>query len=231
LLKKAVYQKKQKIMKKKISIVIAILMANVVISQTQASLFSGVSIANINSEDFSDSRAIGLGIGISASMFLTQKSDLIVELGYEFKTFSPSFYNDFNNKPININSTSIGINNITISSLYNYYLLTPENNGFYVTAQAGLGTTLYNKWSTDDSELATAFEGGEHFKPFYIIGGSIGFENWRMSVRYNKSFGNILSEVSVLESNSNNSISDERYLNATISYFSINLPYLTDFQF
>lgn len=219
-------------MKKKISILFAILMANIAISQTQFSLYSGVSISNINSEDFSDSRAIGLGIGISSATLLTQKSDLIVEFGYEYKSFSPSSYTNFDNNSVSIGDDAIGINNITITSLYNYFILTPEDNNFYLTAQAGLGTTVFNSWSSDDPDLNAAFEDTEHFKPFYVIGGSIGFENLRIAVRYNKFFGNILSGVSVKGQQNNNSSSatPSRGLNATQSYFSINLTYLFNSQ-
>jgi hypothetical protein len=217
-------------MKKKISIVIAILMANVVISQTQFSLYSGVSLSNVNSEDFSDSRAIGLGIGISSATLLTQKSDLIVEFGYEYKSFSTSNYYNFESNAININDP-IGINNITITSLYNYFILTPEDNNFYLTAQAGLGTTVYNSWSSDNPDLSSALEGAEHFKPFYILGGSVGFENLRIALRYNKSFGNMLSGAYTQgPTNNNSAATNDRELNASISYFSINLTYLFNSQ-
>lgn len=218
-------------MKNKITFLIAIFTINIIVSQTQASLFSGVSFTDINSKDFSDANTIGFNIGISSSTFLTQKSDLIVEFGYEYKTFSPTSYNDFNNQPINIGNNSININNINVSALYNYYILTPEDHGFYIAAQAGLGTTVYNKWNSKNTRLNSILENTEHFKPFYVAGASIGLENLRITFRYNKSFGNMLSEVSVPESDDNNFISDERYLNASISYFSINLTYLTNFEF
>lgn len=218
-------------MKNKFTLLIAILTINIAISQTQAGLFSGVSFANIDSKDFYDSNAIGFNIGISSSTFLTEKSDFIIELGYEYKTFTPINYNDFNNQPIDTQGNSININNINVTALYNYYILTPDDYDFYLTAQAGLGSTVYNKWTSEDIELNSILESAGNFNPFYVIGTSIGLENFRVTLRYNKNFGNVLSEVSVLESNDNNSISDERYLNANMSYFSINLTYLTNFEF
>ncbi len=205
-------------------------MANIVTSQTQFSLYAGTSFSNINSEDFTDSGAIGLGIGVSSAVLLTQKSDFIIEFGYEYKSLSTSSYYNFENKETVINNP-IGINNIALTSLYNYFILTPEDNNFYLTAQAGLGTTVYNSWTSDDPDLSSALETADPFKLFYVLGTSIGFESFRIALRYNKNFGNMLSGTYIEDrTDTTSAFTNGRELNASISYFSINLTYLFNSQ-
>lgn len=210
--------------------VILFLLTSITYSQaTQYSLQSGINYSIVNSENFDSNNAIGLDIDLALLLFLTQKSDLIIEPGYGYTSFKPSYYKSYYNEKINLNS-NIQIHNIKISALYNYYLLTPDEHNIYLSAQGGLGTTLLNSWTSKNSELNLALEGTKNFKPYYTFGSSIGFEDLRITLRYVKYFGNILSNSYLQSLPDSFNKTNEKELDADISHFSIKLTYLLNYN-
>jgi len=198
--------------------------------QTQFGYVVSINSSIIESDDLLNIKSgTGFGIGVSALSSIHNSADFIVEATFTKKSISINGYRDFSFNNVEYdNSTKYNIDNINVSFLYNQYLIVPNLNKFNVAIQGGLGISLSTgEWRSKENEFIKSIE-PEPLSTFLSAGISGGTEQFRITLNYNKAFGNYLNGVFEDDVPDANNSYESREFNAKHYYFSISLTYYTD---
>lgn len=181
-------------------------------SQSQFGVNYGFKLQNLNTSDLNMNSFNGHFFGLSFLMFFSDNSDLITNLNYSTSTLNSSSYLVNGNEYEDI-TDKIKVETIDFEFLYNYYLIKPDINKFQFGILGGLGINFLNDFSYDPDWRI--FDNVKGISPYYTIGISGGTEKIRLSLRYNKNFGNYLSGAYVSSND----------FEGKLSSFSLNFTY------
>jgi hypothetical protein len=166
---------------------------------------------SLNSPDLITSADIGYGYGITFNMGYHETYNYQVEFSsnrgfLNFKTLDQTFEN--------VSDSKIAYTNFNAGFYFNYYVLKPDEDTFFIGPQAGISFTFAadfeNTSITDEQYYYLPYRLNDNsfdfpkVLPNVGIGLTGGYNNLRFDLRYELGFGNVLEGTTSNKFNENN---------------------------
>lgn len=195
------------IMKKQILLFISILFCTLSIySQAPRGFYAvaGLSQTELKSSDLLTEPNLGFLLGLNFQMGYHESYNYQMELNYRINTLNVKYVeNGFDE----VKSTKFNASDLNFGLYFNYYILKPEEDEFFIGPQAGVFAALQEKFSpTGGSDVS-----GQYYLPYLLdenalsyssefnygfgFGITGGYNNFRFDMRYTLGMVNLLSAV------------------------------------
>ena len=196
-----------------LTILVTILFAFSVKGQAPTGFYAKVAgnYTSLNSPDLITSADIGYGYGITFNMGYHETYNYQVEFSsnrgfLNFKTLDQTFEN--------VSDSEIAYTNFNAGFYFNYYVLKPDEDTFFIGPQAGISFTFAadfeNTSITDEQYYYLPYRLNDNsfdipkVLPNVGIGLTGGYNNLRFDLRYELGLGNVLEGTTSNKFNENN---------------------------
>lgn len=194
-------------MKKQILLFISILFCTLSIySQAPRGFYAvaGLSQTELKSSDLLTEPNLGFLLGLNFQMGYHESYNYQMELNYRINTLNVKYVeNGFDE----VKSTKFNASDLNFGLYFNYYILKPEEDEFFIGPQAGVFAALQETFSpTGGSDVS-----GQYYLPYLLdenalsyssefnygfgFGITGGYNNFRFDMRYTLGMVNLLSAV------------------------------------
>jgi hypothetical protein len=174
-------------------------------AQAQTGIYVGTNLLSLSTKEINSKSALGFDLGFQFITGIHRTGDLFTEIGYSSNSIK--LEGNLNNET---DFFKFHVQNVNVNFLYNRYLKLPESNKPHIGLQAGISFSILNQWRLKDEEEANYTFGETDYSFFdiqelrpintHIVGGiEIGFEQYRLNLRYYKTITNPLRQGGDLE--------------------------------